>query len=102
MSRHNNHPTMSLADVRARINAEWESGSTNVVDLTLMEKALAKLEYRAEYNRRPEVKAKRREYNRTQKNNLKAGRQLIAQLLRERAVEVNSAKEGNTTESEQE
>lgn len=72
---------MSIEEIRDRINAKYESGAVTAVQFTQMMKALDKYEYRRNYNRRPEVKAKRYAYNKLQRVKEKAGRSMIADLI---------------------
>lgn len=75
--------TMSTEEIRARVNEAFDGDKIAAVDLKAIETYLSKLEYRAEYNKRPEVIAKRKAYMAERRQTEKVGKQRIAQLMQQ-------------------
>lgn len=73
---------MTINDARLVLDAKLDANEITAAEYTVACRALDKMEYRAEYNQRPEVKAKRAEYMKTRREQEKMGRQLLSQLLR--------------------
>ncbi len=77
------HVTLSTAEIRERMSELGDSGATSV-DLKAIEKYLAKVDKRDERNRRPEVKAARKLYNKKRLAAEKQTKAMIEILLAEK------------------
>lgn len=73
--------TMGTRTIRERLYEDTREGRIPMSDMKAIETYLNKKEYREEYNSRPEVKDKRRAYNRARNEKAKLGRQLLQGLL---------------------
>lgn len=71
--------TMSAATIRERV--EENADGLTAVDLRAIEMFLDRQAYRNEYNKRPEVRARRREYNEKRRDEMKRGKELLEQIL---------------------
>lgn len=83
MSKHNNHPTLSTTEIRERVEG-LEGASLS--DLRAIESYLKRREYREEYNKREEVRLRRKAYNQRKAEEARIGRQLLVQLLATKPV----------------
>lgn len=74
--------TMDTTTIRERLYEQTAAGEITQVDMKAIETYLNKVDYRREYNRRPEVRAKRKEYMKERNEKAKVGRQLLNSLLK--------------------
>lgn len=98
--------TMSVEEMRERANAAYDAGAVTAVDLRAMEIYLGKLEQRQNYNRRPEVKARRAAYMKTRNEIAKIGKAkverlgaILAQLKAQEQARIEAETNADTTET---
>lgn len=86
--------TMSTEEIRQRIGEAYDGGIATAADLRAIETYLDKKEYRENYNRRPEVKARRKAYMATRNQVQKVGKSRLEEVLEALAREKREREEG--------
>jgi len=75
---------MSITEARSEANQALNNETITVAEYTAICKALEQAEYRARYNQRPDVKAKRAAYNKARNAEIRNGRELLRSLTGDR------------------